>query len=79
MAGSTAAKEVAATGATSEIVATAGAGTNEEKLTIEYKDAEGSIHSLEVKYTNNTAEAKVSESIYNAIKDSELSSVFDIN
>ena len=36
------------------------------------------IHSLEVKYTNNTAEAKVSESIYNAIKDSELSSVFDI-
>ena len=78
MAGSTAAKEVAATGATSEIVATAGAGTNEEKLTIEYKDAEGSIHSLEVKYTNNTAEAKVSESIYNAIKDSELSSVFDI-
>ena len=78
MAGSTAAKEVAATGATSEIVATAGAGANEEKLTIEYKDAEGSMHSLEVKYTNNAAEAKVSESIYNAIKDSELSSVFDI-
>ena len=78
MAGSTAAKEVAATGATSEIVATAGADANEAKLTIEYKDAEGSIHSLEVKYTNNTAEDKVSESIYNAIKDSELSSVFDI-
>ena len=78
MAGSTTAKEVAATGATSEIVATAGAGANEEKLTIEYKDAEGSMHSLEVKYTNNIAEAKVSESIYNAIKDSELSSVFDI-
>lgn len=78
MAGSTAAKEVAATGATSEIVATAGANTNEATLTIEYKDAEGSIHSLDVKYTNDTDKAKVSENIYNAIKDSELSSVFDI-
>ena len=45
MAGSTAAKEVAATGATSEIVATAGAGTNEEKLTIEYKDADSFFRS----------------------------------
>ena len=79
MAGSKAAKEVAATGATSEIVATVGADTNEATLTIEYKDAEGSIHSLEVKYTNdNTDKNKVSENIYNAIKDSELSSVFDI-
>ena len=79
MAGSTAAKEVAATGATSEIVATAaGADTKEETLTIEYKDAEGSIHSLEVKYTNDTNKNTVSENIYNAIKDSELSSVFDI-
>lgn len=80
MAGSTDAKEVAATGATSEIVATAaGADTNEATLTIEYKDAEGSIHSLEVKYANeNTDKGKVSENIYNAIKDSELSSVFDI-
>lgn len=39
MAGSTDAKEVAATGATSEIVATAGANTDEATLTIEYKDA----------------------------------------
>ena len=78
MAGSIAAKEVAATGATSEIVATAGTDAKEATLTIEYKDAEGSIHSLDVKYTNNTDKGKVSESIYNAIKDSELSSVFDI-
>ena len=79
MAGSKAAKEVAATGATSEIVATVGADKNEATLTIEYKDAEGSIHSLEVKYTNDDADKnKVSENIYNAIKDSELSSVFDI-
>ena len=78
MAGSAVAKEVAATGATSEIVADAGANTNEEKLTIEYKDAEGSIHSLEVKYTNDTTKTTVSKNIYDAIKDSELSSVFDI-
>ena len=78
MAGSTAAKEVAATGATSEIVADAGANTNEEKLTIEYKDAEGSIHSLEVKYANDATKTTVSKNIYDAIKDSELSSVFDI-
>ena len=78
MAGSTAAKEVAATGATSEIVATAGANTNEATLTIEYKDAEGSIHSLKVKYDDDTNQTNVSKNIYNAIKDSELSSVFDI-
>ena len=78
MAGSTVAKEVAATGATSEIVATAGADRKEETLTIEYKDAEGSIHSLEVKYTNDTNKNTVLENIYKAIKDSELSSVFDI-
>ena len=78
MAGSAVAKEVAATGATSEIVADAGANTNEEKLTIEYKDAEGSIHSLEVKYTNDATKTTVSKNIYDAIKDSELSSVFDI-
>ena len=78
MAGSTAAKEVAATGATSEIVADAGADKNETTLTIEYKDAEGSIHSLEVKYANDTDKTNVSKNIYDAIKDSELSSVFDI-
>ena len=78
MAGSTAAKEIAATGATSEIVAKTGAGTNEQTLTIEYKDAEGASHSLEVKYTDNTAANEVAKNIYNAIKDSELSSVFDI-
>lgn len=78
MAGSTAAKEVAATGATSEIVAEAGANTDEATLTIEYKDAEGSTHSLKVKYADDTDKANVSKNIYNAIKDSELSSVFDI-
>ena len=52
MAGSTAAKE-SPTGATSEIVATAGAGTDEQTLTIEYKDAEGASHSFEVKYTDD--------------------------
>ena len=78
MAGSTAAKEIAATGATSEIVAKTGAGTDEQTLTIEYKDAEGASHSLEVKYTDNTAANEVAKNIYNAIKDSELSSVFDI-
>ena len=80
MAGSTAAKEVAATGATSEIVATAnGADTNEQTLTIEYKDAEGMSHSFSVKYQNAADKNDVAKNIYNAIKDSELSSVFDIN
>ena len=79
MAGSTAAKEVAATGATSEIVATAnGADTNEQTLTIEYKDAEGMSHSFSVKYQNDADKNNVAKNIYNAIKDSELSSVFDI-
>ena len=81
MAGSTAAKEVAATGATSEIVATGnGADTNEQTLTIEYKDAEGMTHSFSVKYKNDNANKNnVAKNIYDAIKDSELSSVFDIN
>ena len=80
MAGSTAAKEIAATGATSEIVATAnGADTNEQTLTIEYKDAEGMSHSFSVKYQNAADKNDVAKNIYNAIKDSELSSVFDIN
>ena len=78
MAGSTKATEVAATGATSEIVANTGTNKNEATLTIEYKDAEGSIHSLEVKYANDPDKANVSKNIYDAIKDSELSSVFDI-
>ena len=78
VAGSAGTKTIAATGATSEIVAKAGANTNEQTLTIEYKDAEGASHSLEVKYNDDTNQNKVAENIYNAIKDSELSSVFDI-
>ena len=80
MAGSTGTTTIAATGATSEIVASAnGTNTNEETLTIEYKDADGKSHSVEVKYNNDTDKGKVAQNIYNAIKDSELSSVFDIN
>ena len=73
VAGSAGTKTIAATGATSEIVAKAGANTNEQTLTIEYKDAEGASHSLEVKYNDDTNQNKVAENIYNAIKDSELS------
>ena len=72
-------KEIAATGATSEIVATNGADTNEQTLTIEYKDAEGTSHSLEVKYKNDTDKGKVAQNILDAVsKNSELSSIFDM-
>ncbi len=74
-------KEIAATGATSEISVTGnGADTKEQTLTIEYKDADGKSHSVEVKYTNdNTAANKVAKNIFDAVsKNSELSSVFDI-
>ncbi len=74
-------KEIAATGATSEISATGqGADTNEQTLTIEYKDADGKSHSVEVKYTNaTTSKEDVAKNIFAAVsKNSELSSVFDI-
>ena len=76
----TTAKEIAATGATSEISVTAnGADTNEQTLTIEYKDAEGKSHSVEVKYMNDTDKNKVAQNIFDAVsKNSELSSVFDM-
>ena len=74
-------KEIAATGATSEISVTGnGADKNEQTLTIEYKDADGKSHSVEVKYTNDDTDAKkVAQNIFDAVsKNSELSSVFDI-
>ena len=74
-------KEIAATGATSEISATGqGTDTNEQTLTIEYKDADGKSHSVEVKYTNaTTSKEDVAKNIFAAVsKNSELSSVFDI-
>ena len=81
MAGSTGAKTIAATGATSEIAVTAaGQDKNDATLTIEYKDADGKSHSVEVKYKNdNTNEATVAKNILDAVsKNSELSSVFDM-
>ena len=80
MAGSTATTTVAATGATSEITVTAnGADTNEQTLTVEYKDADGKSHSVDVKYQDATVKNNVAQNIYDAIsKNSELSSVFDI-
>ena len=72
--------EIAATGATSEISVTAnGADTKDQTLTVEYKDADGNSHSVEVKYKNDTDKAKVAQNIFNAVsKNSELSSVFDM-
>ena len=81
MAGSTGTTTIAATGATSEIaVGAAGNGTNEETLTIEYKDADGKSHSVEVKYKDsNVDKATVAKNILDAVsKNSELSSVFDM-
>ena len=73
-------KEIAATGATSEIVAQNGANTNPDKLTVEYADADGKLHSVELDIKDNTDAKEVAKSIYEAVSNnSELSSVFDVS
>ena len=69
-----------ATGAESVIKAAAGSDTKDHTLTIEYADASGKLHSVDVKYTADATDGKASgTSIAAAIKgNGELSSVFDV-
>ena len=71
--------QVAATGEKSVITAGTGSGTNEETLTVEYLDAEGKSHKVDVKYTNSATDTTLAGNLETALKaNSELSSVFDI-
>ena len=69
----------AAEGAVSKITLANGTNAGEQTLTVEYADASGKMHSVDVKYTAS-ADANNKTSISDAVKkNSELSSIFDIN
>ncbi len=69
----------AATGATSEIAVKAGTDATKQTLTVEYADADGKLHKVDVEYTSSNDKGKNLSAIKDAIsKNSELSSVFDI-
>ncbi len=71
--------QVAATGEMSAITAGTGSGTNQETLTVEYLDADGNSHKVDVKYTNNATANTLATNLETALKaNSELSSIFDI-
>ena len=69
----------AATGTESKIAVKAGTADQDSTLTVEYADASGKLHSVDVTYTA-TADADTNRTaIINAIKaNSELTSVFDV-
>ena len=69
----------AATGAVSTITAVAGTA-GDQTLSIEYADADGKLHKVDVKYTGDTNANQNAENIKSAIaNNSELSSIFDIS
>ena len=70
--------ENAATGTTSEFTVAAGEKDKEHTLTVEYADANGKLHSVDLKYTASDNVAANTKAIKDAISNSELSSVFDI-
>ena len=68
----------AATGAVSTLTAAAGTA-GDQTLSIEYADADGKLHKVDVKYTGDATANKNAENIKSAIaNNSELSSIFDI-
>ena len=71
-------QENAAVATTSEFSVGTGDG-KEHTLTVEYADENGKLHSVDLKYTSDNADAANStKSIKDAIAKSELASVFDI-
>lgn len=70
--------ENAATGTTSQFTVSAGADNVEQTLTVEYADASGKLHSVDLKYTSSTTDTNNATAIRDAIANSELASVFDI-
>ena len=72
-------KENPATGATSEITVDVGNASTKSTLTVEYADANGKLHSVDIEYTADADKGKNLNAIMNAIsQNAELSSVFDI-
>ena len=68
-----------ATGASSQITVADGSGAGPQKLTVEYADASGKVHSIDVQYTATGGKTDDIKNISDAIKASgELSSVFDV-
>ena len=76
--GATAATVNAATGTTSQFTVTAGTANAKQTLTVEYADASGKLHSVDLKYTSSDTENDNAKAIRDAIANSELASVFDI-
>jgi len=70
--------ENAATGTASQFTVSAGADNVEQTLTVEYADANGKLHSVDLKYTSSTTDTNNATAIRDAIANSELASVFDI-
>lgn len=70
-----------ATGTTSVITADRSSAGNNYKLTVEYADADGKLHSVDVTYKGDDTDAKnVAASIKDAIAgNSELSAIFDVS
>ena len=72
-------KENAATGAGSKIAVKEGTAKKDSTLTVEYADASGKLHSVDVTYTADADASKNRTAIINAIKaNSELTSAFDV-
>ena len=68
-----------ATGATSKIKVGVGGADVNSTMTIEYADANGKLHSVDIQYTANADKTQNLDAIMDAVsKNSELSSVFDI-
>ena len=70
-------KENAAVATTSEFTVDVGDG-NDNTLTVEYADENGKLHSVDLKYKSSTVKGDNAKSIKDAIKKSELASVFDV-
>ena len=69
-----------AAGAVSKITLAEGTNVGPQTLTVEYADASGKTHSVDVTYTATTVADDNKKAISDAVKqNSELSSIFDIN
>ncbi len=70
----------AATPGTSTTGAVGNGAAGEKTLTVEYADASGKLHSVDVKYTGDTTNTTNATNMINALKkNSEVSSLFDIS
>ncbi len=72
------ATDVAATATTSTFELDGKGAAGEHTFTVEYLDANGGAHKVDVKYKVATADTNVGASIKQALEDAGLSSVFDI-